>query len=386
MKISFLVGTVYGMGGIVRSAVNLANHLASRGHSVEIISAYRDRDEPHFSIDRRVKTRDLVDRRKEKPGRSSARRLAEPSQVIPADDVLYAQSTAQTDYRLERVLKRLRADVLISTRPSLTIAAAMLTSERVVLVGQEHTNLDYHKPGLVQHMKEWYPRLDAFVTLSDEEKDAYDRLLGSAVSLYTIPNGIRDIVYPRSRQDNPIVIAAGRMAVVKGYDRLITAFAKVVETHPDWQLRFYGDGSQQNKLKRLTDELGIYNNVLFMGRTDDIEGAFAKASIHAMSSHSEGFPMTIAEAFACGVPTVSFDCPRGPRQIIQDGHNGHLIPDGDVEALAKGLLTLIENDEHRRRLAANAVKSVDALRIDHIGTRWETLLTELIANKRRRRS
>jgi glycosyltransferase involved in cell wall biosynthesis len=384
MRISFLVGTVWGMGGIVRSTVNLAAEFAARGHSVEIISAYRDNDEPHFAIDRRVKTRDLVDRRDEKPGRSAARRLEEPSQVIPEDDVLYAQSTAQTDYRLERVLKRLRADVLISTRPALNVAAARFTHKRVVLVGQEHTNLDYHTPGLVQHMREWYPRLDAFVTLSDEEKAAYERLLGETVSLYTIPNGIRDIVYPRSRQDNPIIMAAGRMAVVKGYDRLVTAFAKIVAAHPGWQLRFYGDGSQENKLKRLAGELGIYNDVLFMGRTDDIEGAFAKASIHAMSSHSEGFPMTIVEASACGVPTVSFDCPRGPRQIIRHDHDGLLIPDGDVDALARGLLDLVEDDERRRRLAANALESADALRIDRIGARWDSLLTELISARRRR--
>jgi glycosyltransferase involved in cell wall biosynthesis len=382
MKISFLMGTAYGMGGIVRSTVNLANQLAGRGHTVELISAYRASDSPHFAVDRRVKMRDLVDRRDEKPSRAARRRLAGPSQVVPADDVLFKEVNAETDHQFERVLKRLRSDVLISTRPSLNIAAAMFTAKRVVLVGQEHTNLQYHKPGVLPHLKKWYPRLDAFVTLSDEEKEAYETFLAdSPVPVHTIPNGIPDIVYPRSRQDNRMVIAAGRMAVVKGYDRLITAFAQVVAARPDWHLRFYGDGSQQNKLRRLTGELGIHNNVIFMGRTDDIEGAFAKASIHAMSSHSEGFPMTIAEAFACGVPTVSFDCPRGPRQMIQHGHDGLLIPDGDVDALAKGLLDLIEDDERRRRLAANAVTSAEAFRIDRVCDRWESLLSDLIARR-----
>lgn len=120
-----------------------------------------------------------------------------------------------------------------------------------------------------------------------------------------------------------------------------------------------------------------------MGETTDIEGAFAKASIHAMSSHSEGFPMIIAEALACGVPTVSFDCPRGPRQIIDHEHNGLLIPNGDVDALARGISALIEDEARRRRLAANALASAEAFGIGRIGARWETLLTELIAAKRR---
>jgi glycosyltransferase involved in cell wall biosynthesis len=120
-----------------------------------------------------------------------------------------------------------------------------------------------------------------------------------------------------------------------------------------------------------------------MGKTTDIEGAFAKASLHVMSSHIEGFAMTIVEALACGVPTVSFDCPRGPRQIIDHEHNGLLIPDGDVDALARGISDLIEDDTRRRRLAANALTSAEAFGIGRIGARWEALLTGLIAAKRR---
>jgi glycosyltransferase involved in cell wall biosynthesis len=233
-------------------------------------------------------------------------------------------------------------------------------------------------------MKQWYPALDAFVTLNDEEREVYRRFLGDApVAMHVIGNGIPDIPYPRSRQDNRIVIAAGRLAAVKGYDRLVEAFARVVGAHPDWDLRFYGDGSQEKKLRRLVEKLEIYNNVQFMGRTGDIEGAFAKASIHAVSSHSEGFALTIAEALACGVPTVSFDCPRGPRQIIRHGHNGLLVPDGDVAALAHGIIRLIEDADQRRRMSANALESAEAYRISHIGACWEDLLTQLIAAKRR---
>jgi glycosyltransferase involved in cell wall biosynthesis len=386
MKVSFLAGTVYGMGGIVRTTVNLANHLAGRGHDVELISAFRDDDRPHFTIDGRVTMRDLVDRRDTSPRRAVRRRLAEPSRVVPAEDVLFEQVNAQTDHQLQRVLKRLRSDVLISTRPSLNIAAAMFTAGRVVVVGQEHTTLEYHDAGVLPHLRQWYPKLDAFVTLSDEEKTTYERFLsGSPLDIHTIPNGIPEIAYPRSRQENRVVMAAGRLAKIKGYDRLITAFAQVVREHPDWQLRVYGDGAQRNKLRRLTGELGIYNNVTFMGKTTDIEGAFAKASIHAMSSHIEGFAMTIVEALACGVPTVSFDCPRGPRQVIDHEHNGLLIPDGDVDALARGISGLIEDETRRRRLAANALASAAAFGIGRVGARWEALLTELVAAKRRTR-
>lgn len=88
--------------------------------------------------------------------------------------------------------------------------------------------------------------------------------------------------------------------------------------------------------------------------TDDMEGELAKASILAMSSRAEPFGMTIIEAFACGVPVVAFDCPRGPREIITDGVDGLLVPPEDVGALAETLIRLIDDEELRRTMSANA--------------------------------
>jgi glycosyltransferase involved in cell wall biosynthesis len=206
MKVLFLAGTVYGMGGIVRTTINLANYLSGQGHDVELISAFRHHDRPHFTVDSRVRMRDLVDRRATRSRRAVRRRLAEPSRVVPEEDVLFKEVNAQTDHQLQRVLKRLRSDVLISTRPSLNIAAAMFTAGHVVRVGQEHTTLEYHKASVLPHLRQWYPRLDACVTLSDEEKTAYERFLSdSPVDIHTIPNGIPEIAYPRSRQENRVV-------------------------------------------------------------------------------------------------------------------------------------------------------------------------------------
>lgn len=121
----------------------------------------------------------------------------------------------------------------------------------------------------------------------------------------------------------------------------------------------------------------LHNNVTFMGPTGDIEGELAKASIHAVSSRFEGFGMTIIEAFACGVPVVSFDCPRGPREIITPGHDGLLVPPDDVDALAAGLLQMIDDEEGRRRMAENALRTAGNYDISTIVGRWERSFAEL---------
>lgn len=87
--------------------------------------------------------------------------------------------------------------------------------------------------------------------------------------------------------------------------------------------------------------------------------------------------MTIIEAFACGVPVVSFDCPRGPREIITPGYDGLLIPADDVDALAGGLLQMIEDEEGRRLMAANALQTARGYDISMIADRWEKSFAEL---------
>jgi glycosyltransferase involved in cell wall biosynthesis len=200
---------------------------------------------------------------------------------------------------------------------------------------------------------------------------------GAPTRVFTIGNGLPGGPRPRSRQENRIVLAAGRLVPVKGYDRLLKAFVRVAEERPDWKLRIYGEGRVGEKLVRLSVKLRLHNNVTFMGSTGDIQGELAKASIHAVSSRFEGFGMTIIEAFASGVPVISFDCPRGPREIITSGVNGLLVPADDVDALAEGLIRMIDDEEGRRRMAENALQAARNYDISTIAGRWEKSFAEL---------
>ncbi|GIH75520.1 glycosyltransferase family 4 protein [Planobispora longispora] len=382
MKISFLILNAYGMGGTIRATLDLATELSDR-HDVEVISVFQHADRPFLPLGAKVRLRSLVDLREGAkvrwPYTKRAERLSqEPSALIHPEERAYASFTAWSDDVLRRELRRLRTDVLVTTRAGLNVMAARFARRRVVTIAQEHLHFAAHKPGIFEEIRQWYPKLDAVVTLTEADEQDYRGMLDrSGTGVFTIGNGLAGGPRPVSRQENRIVLAAGRLVPVKGYDRLLKAFAQVIAVRPDWKLRIYGEGRVSDKLVKLATKLRLHNNVVFMGSTGDIEGELAKASIHAVSSRFEGFGMTIIEAFACGVPVVSFDCPRGPREIITSGHDGLLVPPDDVDALAAGLLKMIDDEDGRRRMAANARETAREYSISTIADRWEDAFAEL---------
>jgi glycosyltransferase involved in cell wall biosynthesis len=380
VKISILIMNAYGMGGTVRATFNLADELALR-HDVEVVSVFRHRNRPFLPHSNRVRLTDLVDLR---PAAKRwwrfgfASRLKKPSRLFHPEERAYSNFNAESDRALKKYLAEMQTDILVTTRAGLNIAAAQLARDGVILVGQEHLHFGAHKPGILEEIRTWYPKLDAVITLTDADHTEYEQILdGHPTRVYAIGNGLPDTPRPQSRLDNRVVLAAGRLVKVKGYDRLLDAFAKVVEKRPDWKLRIYGDGTQGVKLSTRARSLGLHNNVAFMGSTSDVEGELAKASIHVVTSRFEGFGMTIVEAFAAGVPVVSFDCPQGPREIITSGHDGILVPDGDIDAFADALLSLMGSPDEMRRLADNGKETALRYRIPEVADRWDEAFTDL---------
>ncbi|MGI5493414.1 glycosyltransferase [Microtetraspora malaysiensis] len=351
MKISFLVPSAYAMRGDVRATLNLAAGLAAR-HEVEIVSVKRTREAPFFPVDPRVSLRWLVDAR---PG---VRHLLPPGQV-------------RTEVALWRALRGLRSDVLVTTRPGLGVQAARHAPREVVRIARE-----WSRPAVPDPVRRLYPRLDAVVTSTASARAEWARLLDDDLSVHAIPDALPAGPWPRSRMDNRIVSAGGRLVPVKSYNRLIRAFAIVADKRPDWRLRLYGTGPEEKRLRGLVSELDLHNHVYFMGATSDLPGEFAKASIVAVPSRQEAPGMSVVEALSCGVPVVGFEGARGPAEFVRPGHDSVLVPEGDdeVEAYATALLGLVDDDRRRLALAAGALRTAEAHAAAAVAARWQELM------------
>jgi glycosyltransferase involved in cell wall biosynthesis len=354
VRISLVLASAYGMRGDVRSTLNLATALAQR-HEVEVISLRRHKEKPFFPVGPNVTMRSIVDTR---PG---VRHLLPRGQV-------------RTEVALWRLLRNLKSDVLITTRPGLSVQAARHAPREVLRIARE-----WGRPAVPGPVRKHYPRLDAVVTATESAQREWLRLLEGGPAVHTVADALPSAPWPRSRMDNRIVAAGGRWVPAKAYDRLIDAFAIVADKRPDWRLRLYGGGPEERRLRAQVSELGLHNHVYFMGTTPDLAGEFAKASIVANSSRSADLGMTVLEAMGCGVPVVAFEGARGPAEFVATGYNGVLVPEGagEAEVLATALLALIDDERRRRSLAAGALDTAIRHAADEVGEQWEKLFADL---------
>jgi GalNAc-alpha-(1->4)-GalNAc-alpha-(1->3)-diNAcBac-PP-undecaprenol alpha-1,4-N-acetyl-D-galactosaminyltransferase len=181
------------------------------------------------------------------------------------------------------------------------------------------------------------------------------------------------------------VVAIGRMVPQKGFDRLLTAFAKCAERHPEWTLRVVGEGAERPLLQELASKLGLESRIRLDTLTKEPEKVLRDSDLFVLSSHYEGFPTVLIEAMACGLPVISFDCPTGPGEIIRDGIDGVLVPPDDVEALAKAMDNLMGAQQKRQRLAARAVEVSDRFGLPRVMAMWSEVLGEAVRAEGRRR-
>jgi glycosyltransferase involved in cell wall biosynthesis len=378
-RVTFLLMHAWGMGGTIRVTLDLAGWLAA-DHDVEVLSLVRRRNRPAFRFPPGVTVTAIDDQR---PGRTpfAGRLLGRlPSVLLRRDPRAAGAATLWTDVCLARRLRTHPGGVLVGTRPGLTVAALDARRPGLSVVAHEHMHFTAHRPRLQRTIVARYPEADAVVTLTATDQARFAEALGDAAArIVTIPNATRELGGRTPTLDNPVILAAGRLTNQKGFDLLIGAFALFSPEHPDWRLRICGSGSDGQWLRAEVARLGLGGRVSLPGRVRALGDEMAAASMFVLSSRFEGFPLVLLEAMQKGLPVVSFDCPTGPREVVEDGRNGILVPPEDVDALARAMLALVRDAGLRRRYGREAARAAASYRMEVIGPRWNRLIDGLLA-------
>lgn len=216
-------------------------------------------------------------------------------------------------------------------------------------------------------------RADAVVTLT--KGDALEWKNAKRVEI--IPNFSIMPISNLSNGESKRVIAIGRLEWQKGYDKLIDIWKLVSPTHSDWQLDIYGEGSLEADLKKRINEAGLIN-VTIHPFTHNISQEYASSSICVLTSRFEGFSLVLLEAMRHGLPCVTFDCPFGPKELIDDNKCGYVIENDNINQFAERLNYLIDNQQVRKRFAKEALMKSRKYNVDNIMNLWKELFNSLL--------
>jgi len=332
-RIAFFTRSLGG-GGAERVVVTLASHYAAQGHAVDLIVSRRE-DTYLKEVHPEVRVHYLHTHR---------RMLAAP--------------------RLAKVLREVRPAALLAT---VNTFAAVLgqrlarTPTRVVLREATTPSIAFQvnetsalKRAISETAMRWlYPRADAVVAVSKGvAQDLLNLIPQLKPKLTVIYNPVIDaalyakadapVEHPWFQPNQPpVVLAAGRLVALKGYDTLLRAFARVrQETFA--RLVILGEGPERPNLERLAAELGVAADVDMPGFDPNPFRYMKRAGVFVLSSRYEGLPNVLIQALACGCPVVSTDCPSGPSEILDGGRYGPLVPVDDVEAMARAIVAALK--------------------------------------------
>lgn len=218
------------------------------------------------------------------------------------------------------------------------------------------------------------------VTLTHDSLNAYNRkLLIPKKKLSCIYNWVDDecVHSQKYNKESKKIISAGRFGKEKGFDRLIDAFAIIAKKYPDWKLDLYGDGEMMDVVKEKIEYYSILDNVNLMGMKNGIGEIYKDYAFYVLPSYREGMPLVLLEAKLNRLPIISFDISTGPKEIVQNGVDGILVPDNDIEAFANAMETLISDEKMRKKMSEETLKNLDLFSKKTILAQWINLMEEL---------
>ena len=373
MKILYNIATTSRSGGMERVLANKANYLAALGYEVVIVSTDRFGLPPFFHLDDKIRQINLHIEYEGNNGKSFWNKLLH----FPLKQWKHKK-------RLTEVLMRERPDITISmfNHDAGFITKSKDGSVKLLEVHfSKFKRLQYNRKGLWRLVDLWLTkqdektakRFDRFVVLTEEDKENW----GNQEHICVIPNANTFSPIRTAALDAKKVIAVGRYSYQKGFDRLIDAWRIVAKTCPDWQLEIVGEGDEKETLQNLIGRYGLTEKVKLVPATSAIEEVYLGASVMALSSHYEGLPMVLLEAQSFGLPIVAFACQCGPKDIVEDGETGYLVPEGNVEQLAERLVNVMTNETLRKAMGRRAKEASHRYDEDRVMKQWIDMFKSL---------
>ena len=352
-------------GGAERVAANLADHLHHRGYQVILVTTHKLEEEYPIApgIKREISEPDAAELRKGRIGNFLTRFR-----------------------KLRGIWKRYQPDVILSFIGKNNMMAIL-------------TSFGLHIPAAVSvrsdPLREYYNGLLRFLakTLFGA---AAGVVLQTKESISFFPGYIRKKAVILKNPINPqffreryrggrekTIVTVGRVDENKNHKMLVKAFAGIADEFPEYRLIIYGDGDKREELMKMAESLGLQDRVLLPGNISNVADAIYKTRVFVLSSNKEGMPNALIEAMVMGLTVISTDCPcGGPKELIDPGINGLLVPVGDEKILQENLHFVLNNLQKSDLMGENAKKTCEIYSSGKVLEEWENYLNLLAFSRK----
>lgn len=375
MRILYITDALAVWGGIERVLSDKMNYLVREyGYEIYVVTADQGAHPIPFPLDDRIHVKDLNIRFHQQYQYSGLKRILK-----------YRELEQLFRNRLESYITEIEPDVISCIRDG--YASAVLSMKMPVpVIFESHAmyrDVVFENSTLLHRFITYRKRrklrkLDRLVALTQGDADDWKRVCNNVC---VIPNVVHlNETGNYSQCNTKKAIFAGRFDVQKDFGMMLKVWALVQQRHPEWILNVYGNGELKPKYEELVAELKM--NVEIHPAVQDIMDKYKESSMLLMSSLYEPFGLVLVEAMSCGIPVVAFNCPYGPADIINDGTDGFLVEERNIEAFADRVCQLMENDDLRQRMGKSAILSAQRYKFEAIMPQWKSLFTNLVSSQR----
>jgi glycosyltransferase involved in cell wall biosynthesis len=370
MKITYIIEDIAGSGGMESELTKRLNYLASLdGFKVSLVTAHQMGRQMFFSLDKKIKYKDLsVDFRKKNGWairREYRRKMTDFLKQNPTD--ICVSMGGQDSFFLPKIKDGSKK--IVEYHFAFDIYRQWIRNE--------HCGLFWDLIGYLKtrRMIRTGKRFDKIVVLTIKDVKRWIKFTDKIEQIYN-PLTISPTSF--SSCTNKIVMAAGRLNPQKGFDFLVDAWKIVSSKYPDWNLYIWGEGPLRSDLQSRIDSLNLTDSAILKGATKEIVKEYINSSIFVLSSRFEGFANVVIEAMACGLPIVAYNCPTGPDEAIVDKKNGFIVPEiGDIQTLADKMCKLIENEKMRESMGLQSRELSKQYMLPVIMGKWLKLFMEM---------
>lgn len=350
MRICFLEGDMSRAGGTERMATLLANEFVKK-HEVYILSSQFQKGQVFYKLDEDVNHI--------------------PMPVSNGKTGILKQINFIHHFiKLEKIDRIINVDIGMGFYG---ILATKGTNAKVIT--WEHANYyNNWESKIFPYFRKFAAKYsDALVVLTERDKENYKTHIKTNVPIYVIPNPVSKHEFEYDIHSK-IILSAGQLLPIKGYDKAIQIAAKVLKKYPDWKWVICGEGPERQHLEQMIHQAGLENNVILPGAVKDMNKQYQQAAMFVLTSKMEGLPMVLLEAMAWGLPLISFDIMTGPSDIIIDEINGYLIEPDDTNAMADKIMNLINDERLRNQLSKQSQIQMDKFSLASIVDKWKKII------------